>query len=191
MAVIAVDCDEVLIESLRNLLDFTKDIYNHNWIYEDFHDYFISRNDHVHLTDQEAIILFDDYFASPFAETAPAVQGAKEKLFQLKNDGHQLIVVTARNDMGRKITYKQLELHYPDIFSDVIFAHHYTDNHIPKSELCRNIAADYLIEDNMNYALDVVEHDIPVFLLERPRNSHRQEEHPHIYKIKGREDIII
>lgn len=86
MAIIAVDCDEVLIESLRNLIDFSRDIYNHSWIYEDFRDYFISKNDHVHLTDQEAIKLFDDYFTSTFAETAPPVVGAKEKLLQLKND---------------------------------------------------------------------------------------------------------
>jgi hypothetical protein len=73
---IAVDCDEVLIESIRNLTEFCRVHHGIDWKYEDFLYYLISKNPHVHLTDEQAISLFDEYFASPYPRDADAVEGA-------------------------------------------------------------------------------------------------------------------
>ena len=99
--------------------------------------------------------------------------------------------MTARSDSAHITTLNQLEKHYAGIFDDVIFAHHFTEKHIPKSELCRQLNADYLIEDNIDYALDVAACGIPTFLIERPRNARRNEENPLITKVKSREDIVL
>lgn len=73
MSIIAVDCDEVLIESIRSLSKYAKEKYDHSWLYEDFRDYFISNNDHIDMSAEESIVLFDEYFTSLHAEDAKPV----------------------------------------------------------------------------------------------------------------------
>lgn len=89
------------------------------------------------------------------------------------------------------MTLKQLDKHYPGIFDDIVFVHFYTDKHIPKSEVCRKLGVHYLIEDSLENAMDVAEVGIPVFVLEKPRNSRRDETHENIYKIQNWKDIIL
>jgi hypothetical protein len=101
------------------------------------------------------------------------------------------VVVTARNDHAKPITHYQIHKHFPDIFDDIIFAHHYTEHHIPKSQLCKDIGARILIEDNIDYALEVAEHGIESFLLARPWNTWRTEECPHMTRVGSWHEIVL
>lgn len=80
MGLYGVDCDEVLMESVRGLAQYAYDKYGHVWPYEDFLDYFISNNPHVNLTRAESIKLFDEYFTSEEAKLAKPVDGARAVL---------------------------------------------------------------------------------------------------------------
>lgn len=86
MAIIAVDCDEVLVNTLPHLIDLVKEKYGQyaHWEYETIHDYKLSNNEHLNVTLQESIELFAEYYNSPIAEHASPVEGAKEQLTLLK-----------------------------------------------------------------------------------------------------------
>ena len=73
MAIIAVDCDEVLVETMRGVVEFVKDTYGHSRLYEDFRHYMVSDNEHIDFTREQDLILFDDYFNSHYVENAQPV----------------------------------------------------------------------------------------------------------------------
>lgn len=82
-----------------------------------------------------------------------------------------------------------MDKHYPNIFDDVIFAHHFTDNHVRKSDLCKALNVEGLIDDLIDSARDLSSVGIPTFLLKKPWNQHITEEHPLIHKVNHRSDI--
>ncbi len=92
-------------------------------------------------------------------------------------------MLTARNEAQKPITEWQIATHYSGIFDDIIYAHHYTEHHVPKSALCQSIGAGVLIEDNIDYALEVATHAIPVFLLQKPWNAWRDENNTYIHRV--------
>jgi len=62
------------------LSKYASEKYGHKRPYEQFRDYFIPNNPHIHLTKEEAVKLFDEYFMSSHAKDAKPVDGAKEAL---------------------------------------------------------------------------------------------------------------
>lgn len=187
--IIAVDCDEVLVESVQSLLTYAKKNYNYNWNYDLIKDYFLSKNTEFGISDQEALDLFDEYFSSPDAKQIIPVTWAYEKLSHWKKLWYTLIVVTARNHKAKSFTEYQISQHFPNLFSDIHFVSHYTEHHIPKSQVCINIWASLLIEDNIDYTLEVAECGIPCILIDKPWNNWRHESHKLITKIWNRNDI--
>lgn len=47
-----------------------------------------------------------------------------------------------------------------------------------------------VVDDNLDFALEMAGKGIEVYVLERPWNRHRKESHPHITRIKEWGDII-
>ncbi|MBQ5945652.1 HAD hydrolase-like protein [bacterium] len=65
------------------------------------------------MTLEDAIKLFFSFFESEeYRETQP-VSGAYEKLYELKEAGNTLFVVTARNKPFEEQTRKRVETHFP------------------------------------------------------------------------------
>jgi hypothetical protein len=175
MTIIAVDCDEVLVESVRWLTAYVKDVYWHEWLYHDIKHYMLSKNAHIQLDQEWALAIFHEFLSSPLALESKPVEGARAALEMLVKKWYQLKVVTARNTDQEAFTHKQIESLFPWFFSDIYFAHHYTDRHVPKSQVCHDIGASILIEDNIDYALEASRQWIKTFLLEKPWNNWRQE----------------
>ena len=191
MAVIAVDCDEVLMDTLRSFLVYVKKHYNYDRAYEDMRHYKLAKNSHISLQPEEDVALFDEYFAHEDAKATESIVDAFHVLEHRKKAGYRLVLVTARNDKAKQLTEYQLQTHFAGLFDEIIFAQHYTEHHIPKSQIAKRVGAAYFIEDNMDYALEVAEHGIEVFLLAKPRNTHRTETHPHLHKVADWKNIIL
>lgn len=112
MAIIAIDCDEVLVETMHTLCAYVKEVYNYDRDLEQFDSYHISENKHVGLDDNQVMKLFTDYYASEHAKSAGIPQGALDRLKAWKQAGHRLLVITARNDAWQQITDMQLERNF-------------------------------------------------------------------------------
>jgi hypothetical protein len=91
--------------------------------------------------------------------------GALSALQRLKAH-HDLVVVTSRQFAIQDATLSWLDTHFPDVFSSVHFGNHFAKagTSKKKSEICLEIGADVLIDDNPKYAYDCAMHGCQVLL---------------------------
>lgn len=83
---------------------------------------------------------------------------------ELKARGFNLVVVTSRQAILESRTRAWLDVHYPGIFLDARFGNHYGEGRrVSKRELCADIKATVLIDDQPKYAVDCS--DTPYVLL--------------------------
>jgi hypothetical protein len=78
---------------------------------------------------------------------------------------------------------------FPPLFDDFLFSNHNVANEIPKSLLCKQTGIECMVEDNLDFAMDLSQHHLPCFLLDNPRNQHHLHQNSHIIRVKSRNDI--
>lgn len=152
--VIAIDCDDVLIETTRFLVD----AYN-----KEFGTYVTI--EHAHKpnnvewgTDDDELVLSrlavfqqtEEYAElEPIAEAITAVKRLAKR--------HELHLITARNSSVEAVTIAMLDKYLTGCFT--------TTEHVgkvrSKGEVCRRIGADILIDDNILYLLSAIENGLP------------------------------
>ena len=165
-----VDCDEVLSETMDELLKFPP-LKNKSIKKSDITSYDIYEVKKLWMTLEEAVNLFFSFFESPEYYQCQPVSWAYEKLYERKQTWHKLFVVTARKKPHEEQTMKRVETHFPGIFSDYLFMGQYTENEIPKSQLCKEKWIQVLIDDNTFNIQDMNWVWIPWFLLDKPWNQ--------------------
>jgi uncharacterized HAD superfamily protein len=99
------------------------------------------------------------------------VKWARGKLLELKKKWYRLYAVTARLSWLRLSTKLWLKRHFPDCFEHIVFANFFTNRARKKSEICKEIWASIIIEDNLETCIDCVNQWIKCFLLDKPRNQ--------------------
>lgn len=101
-------------------------------------------------------------------------------------------MVTARHFMLRFATGLWLYQNYRDIFSSIEFANFFTRFSTKKSVICQKIWAEYIIEDNLDNAIDCAKAWIKVYLLDKPWNQdYDKKKHKWIVKVKSWSEIDI
>jgi len=186
--IIWVDLDEVLSETLDFLL---KKNNNKIWEFEikreEIKDYYIHKMEGLNLSVEQAIEWFQKPMNNDILDLEiEAVEGAVNKLLEFKINWYKIIVVTARiEEKFWEYTKKWLQKYFNNLIDDIIFTDHFTDKHRHKWEVCRELWIEYMIEDNMDYALDLAENWIKTYLLEKPWNNHRTEEHKNLIRIQN------
>lgn len=98
MTIIAIDCDEVLMDTTNHLSQYVKEKFGYDWFYHDYKYYMLHENRHIDMDFEETQKLVNDYYNSPEAKDAMPIVGAQEAVQRLLDAGHQLYVVTARHD---------------------------------------------------------------------------------------------
>ena len=165
-----VDCDEVLSETLNELIKYSP-LKEKNLKRSDITSYELYEVEKIWLSKETMVQAFFSFFESPEYYLCQPVSWAYEKLYERKQAWHTLCVVTARNNPYEERTRKRVEIHFPWIFSDFLFMDQYTENEIPKSKLCKDKWIQLLIDDNPQNIHDVNSLWMPGFLLDKPRNQ--------------------
>lgn len=191
---VAVDVDEVLGSFLSSLNIFIAEQHLLKYELSEYHVYDFMKiwgcsqaeaNDRVHA-----------FFESEhFKDGIAPIPGAQRSLLQLAEFCH-LVVVTSRQHVIRHQTLDWIERHYPGIFSDVYFGNHFAleGEARPKSEICRSIGAEVLIDDNPRYAVECAQHNIGVLLFDH-NNSYPWSKtsdgpvHPLITRVESWDDV--
>lgn len=192
--IIWIDLDEVLAETIDYCLHYNN--YKVVWLSIKRHnikDYYIHKMDEYDITLDEAIDWFrQPMFSDDKLEIKP-LTWAKESLIKLKNDWYILKIVTARmKNLLSEYTQNWIDQHYPNIFTDIIYVNNSTLNdNKTKWELCNEYWIKHMIEDNPDYALELAHSWVTTYLLEKPWNIHRKEEHKNLIKIKSWEEFSI
>lgn len=163
---VGVDVDEVLGNFLASLNTFIAEEYllQHNaseyYVYDFMKVWNCSQteaNDRVHA-----------FFESEhFNSGIVPIPGAYQTLRQLTSYCH-LVVVTSRQHVIRQPTMDWINQHYGGIFKEVHFGNHFAleGEARSKSEICRSLGVQVLIDDNPRYALECADHGIEVLLFD-------------------------
>ena len=182
-----VDCDEVLSETLDELLKLP--ILKEKWIKKsDILSYELSEVKKIWITLEQAVNLFFSFFESPEYYQCQPVFWAYEKLYERKQQWHKLFVVTARKKPHEEQTRKRVETHFPWIFSGYLFMGQYTEDEVPKSQLCLDRWIQVLIDDSSNNIRDMNSVWMPCFLLDKPRNQW-VEDNELLHRVYSRDEI--
>lgn len=104
------------------------------------------------------------YISAVFMSVKP-YDGAIDAISKLKLK-YDLRVVTARHPFFKRATKRWIKKYFPSDFTSVDFIHYKTPfgprNH--KSDICRQIGAQIILDDKMSNATDCLKHGIRVYL---------------------------
>ncbi|KAF3792235.1 hypothetical protein EJ110_NYTH00304 [Nymphaea thermarum] len=164
--VVAVDLDEVLGSFLSALNIFLADRYALSHSVSEYHVYEFAKI--WNCSPNEASIRVHEFFkTSYFKAGIHPIPGAQQALVNLSKVC-KFAVVTSRQNVIKEHTLTWIERHYPGLFQEVHFGNHFAldGKARPKSEICRSLGADVLIDDNPRYALECAEQGIKVLLFD-------------------------
>lgn len=95
------------------------------------------------------------YDSREFKELLP-IKGAQRALLKMRRDAKKMYIVTGRQEPAREITEWWIDTHFPGIFDDVILTNSFTPMEVKKVDICRSLAIDTIIDDNMNICLECI-----------------------------------
>jgi uncharacterized HAD superfamily protein len=186
--VIAVDCDEVLCYFTQSLMDFHNHHYETSLILDDFHHF------DLHLvwggTKEDTNKKFEHFYTTDFFKNISPIKNAYVSLKQLK-ERYSFVVVTARDHSLLDHTKAFLDQHYPDIFDQVLTGNHYGQGkRHTKQELCEQVGAILLIDDNIGYINECTKHGIKgVVFGQYPWNKNFKIEHPDVKRVSRWDEV--
>lgn len=163
--VLAVDIDEVLapfVEELarhHNNLHQTELELKHFFSYDFWHVWGGTRDEAI-----AKVRYFHDSGASSDVKPFPEALAA---LRQIKNQ-YDLQIVTSRQLEYEELTRRWLERNFAGVFSAAHFGNHYQEDitikPTNKSDLCKSIGANWLVDDSLVYARECAGKGIKVLL---------------------------
>ncbi len=166
---IGVDLDGPLFHFTEAYLHFHNRIYGTSFTIKDITEYDMSRRLGV-SHEQHGKDIFSFFDSPEFLAIRPFFSAIKQ-IRDLAEE-HELCIVTARSTTFRERTAVSVERYYNGCFRGI---YHATDNafqlHADKSEICKQLGLDFLIEDSLRNAVEVMEAGIPTTLISRPWNK--------------------
>ena len=132
-----------------------------------------------------------DFYNCPRFEQLKPVAGAKNAVKKL-NLNHQLFAITSRPDVTEPMTRIWIKRNFLDGFQGVHFSNHFvlqTKNKKTKSDICKQLGVEIMIDDHIDYALDCSQNGIPVLLMDATWNQ--DEVLPeNVRRVKGWREIL-
>src|SRR3989344_6355460 len=163
---IGLDMDEVLCDLLSEYIKFLNSEYDMSLSQKHFNGYYAW--DTWKGTIEEKIKLFDEFYKSKYFKNIKPIKEAVDHLLNLKNN-HKLYIITSRPDYLKIHTRNWIKKYFPETFSGIYFTNYILNK--KKSDICKKIGIEIMIEDSVDYALDCSLYNIKVILLSYPWNK--------------------
>lgn len=151
---IAIDIDDVLAVQIPEFIKFSNQYYGTNLKEDEYNDDWPTV---WGLPLEEALVRarrFHEARLSNFEK----IEDAQPVLTRLSKK-HKLVIVTARQAYNIDATHEWINKHFQNVFDETHFVPIWEpDNKISKADICRQIGANYLIDDqpkHCNLAADV------------------------------------
>ena len=183
--IIAVDVDDVLTDFFDQLIIFHNETYNTSLKIEDFQSYDTWKT--WGGTRDEAISKIKKFFTSEYFDRIKPIKGSLQAIRSLE-DRHKLIIVTSRLDMVAEKTMAWLRRHYQDSFKEVHFS--YYDKNISKSQLCKKLGVQVIIDDAEINIIECAKAGMKVLAYDRPWNSNIKSS-DNIIRVHNWDEIIV
>lgn len=152
--IIAIDCDDVLIESTVFLVDAYNAKFGTHVAIERAHD---SNSDEWGTTDRGEILgrLSALQHTPEYAQVQPISEAIKAVVELSKV--HELHLITARDMSVEKVTMAMLKQYLEGCFTTM----EHVGKDRSKGSVCRTLGADILIDDNMKHLVDALAQGMP------------------------------
>ena len=166
---IGLDLDEVLANFLDTFLIFYNGKHKTRFRRDDFKSYvFCDTIGGTLESDIEELEEFYDTMLFRYMKSVEDSKGGIAYLFGRSN----LHIITSRRESLREKTQDWVERTFGYKFSSInLTGDSNPSNSSSKSEQCKKLGLDVIIEDNTRYAEDCANADIPVILLDCPWNQ--------------------
>ncbi len=185
---IGIDLDEVLADFLPALIEYHNDTYGTSLAREQFGSYRFWET--WGGTREEAIQKVYDFHKTPYFENMKPIFGSQEAVKILKQKNN-LAIITSRQDDISEATKRWITKHFPNTFSEIYFANHYSQNGISKTkkQICDHAGIEVLIEDSQEYALECLDPKRRIVLINCPWNKDYKLPQE-IYRVDSWKEII-
>lgn len=152
--IIAIDCDDVLIETTEYIVDIYNQQYGTSVELDKSHD---QNNEQWRVSDGTLLIQrFNEIQSTEaYARLVPMPE-ALRVVKQLARD-HELHLVTARDGSIEAITEAMLDEYLPGCFTSM----EHVGRDRSKGEVCQQLKADILIDDSIRNLLSALEYGLP------------------------------
>jgi uncharacterized HAD superfamily protein len=159
---IAVDIDDVLSKSAEGFVAFSNERWSMNLTPEDYNEEWAVV---WGVSLDEALQRSLEFHASGVIGQYETVDAALPVLERLKKD-YDLVVVTSRRSVLKPETDAWIGRHFPGIFKELHYAgiwDNLTNDSVgyalkrTKAELCRELGAEYLIDDQLKHCVGAAE----------------------------------
>lgn len=161
--VIAIDLDDVLSQTNREICEWHNEVYGTNMQLSDFLYYYYWKNPYWGNL-QETFSKVKDFYATHRIFEALPVPGAREGVQALRDMGFRLIIVTARSPDVWADSWKWVDRWFHGLFDSVVCTGQFTDaekntrevvTKLSKAQVCADLNAVLLIDDSCENALQV------------------------------------
>jgi uncharacterized HAD superfamily protein len=190
--VIAVDCDDVIVNSALELLKHYHKTYGVEvppaeaysndpkiWGVKDV---------------DERIERVTEYLKTAEYQSLPPIKAALEALLALKEQ-HELHLVTGRVEFLKPSTLAWIDKHFPGVFTSIEFTNFIvpaSHKHVTRSkaDIARQLAADVFIEDHPHHARIVADAGVQVLLYDWPWNRSIGEGVANVTRVRDWREIV-
>ena len=168
---LGIDLDEIVADSLDAIIKFHNEKYKTNLKKDNFVSYRFWEI--WGGTKEESVKKISEFFKTDHLANIYPIAGSLGALADLKKSGHELFIITGRRNEIIKQTEEWIEKHFPNIFSGAHFANSYTlgGHERKKSDICKKLGVELIIEDDLLHATDCAKNGIKVFLFDYPWNQ--------------------
>jgi len=172
--VIAVDIDDVLVDSAASILGDYNKKYGTSLTKNHYYskDIKVLEVEHYDIAAER----FGKYIASKEYTDMPPISGAVSAINRLSSR-YDFVGVTSRPEFIAEATNKWLKKHFKSgiikaIYTSFVMGSVSQQSSIlTKAGVCQELGASYMIEDHLGHVLPVSELDITVFLIDQPWNQ--------------------
>ena len=169
---IAVDLDDSVADLICKLILFHNETYGTCLQRDDFKSYQYEKV--WGGTKVEAIRKVQEFIKSDYFKSIVPLAGSQEAMAILKKSGHNLFVVTGREEYLDEVTSIWVGQYFLGIFSGIYHTNSYTEGtgKINKSAVCKELNAPIIIEDDLMHIVDCSNAGIKVLVYDNPWNRY-------------------
>ncbi len=191
---IAVDIDEVLAQFAESFVDFSNQRWLTNLTPEDWDEHWSELWGTEHdETDRRA----QDVYKSETFRRAKKIDTADEALRKL-SEKYRLVIVTSRHRAVSKDTLEWIKQHFGSLFEEVHFTGIWDDLEkgmlerlkTTKAEVCKQVGADYLIDDAPKHCIAAAEAGITALLFGNYKWNRGTELLPNMVRVKNWQEVL-
>lgn len=165
---IGVDVDEVLVEHLKYFLRHYERVTGQHHTVDDFHTY------QWHEVLQRPKPYVDDIFyrfirfhmRQHGQLPREYIRGAREAMQTLREDGHQLVLVTARPPE----LFADSDQIASELMADAVAFCQASSPRKSKARLCRELGIELMVDDDAGLCRDLAGSEVEVLLMDQPWN---------------------